>query len=248
MSCHQHFKHYLRVLYPDLNRRHARGKCTITAFLFIKFISMRLVTCSYLALDVEPTDICSSPCEVIAPDGVFSMMAVPQRQTNAVLVFCSAAGAKLPLAQTGSTATTETRVQKWCLVTPNILIKFNGVRFEALSGHWNDGFCLGSGILISIRDSAKGKPNFDSIETRAPEMSLLVNPENRHPRLYGLVSLLIMYTSPMRMTEPIIMDMAMMGKLTRANSSCRTLMCFLARISRHSMPANDALNAVLNAP
>lgn len=99
MSYHQHFKHFLRVLYPDLNRRHARGKCTITAFLFIKFVSMRLVTCSYLALDAEPMDICSSPGEVIAPDGVFSMMAAPQRQTNAVLVFCSAAGAKLSLAQ-----------------------------------------------------------------------------------------------------------------------------------------------------
>lgn len=128
------------------------------------------------------------------------------------------------------------------------MIKFDGVAFQALSGHWNGGFCLASGIPVSIRDSPKGKPSFDSIEIKAPAMSLPVNPEKRHPKLYGLLSLLIMYTSPMRMTEPIIMDMAMMGKLTRANSSCRTLMCFLARMSRQSMPANDALNAVLKAP
>lgn len=133
-------------------------------------------------------------------------------------------------------------------MTPETRIKLDGVVLQALSGHRNDGFYLGSGIPVSMRDSAKGKPSFDSIETKAPAMSLPVNPEKRHPRLYGLVSLLIMYTSPMRMTEPIIMDMAMMGKLTRANSSCRTLMCFLARISRQSMPANDALKAVLKAP
>lgn len=128
------------------------------------------------------------------------------------------------------------------------MIKFDGVISEALLGHRNGGFWLGSGIPMSIRDSAKGKPNFDRIETKASAMSLLVMPWKRHPKLYGLVSLLIMYTSPMRITEPIIMAMAMMGKLTRANSICRTLMCFLARISLHSMPANDALKAVLKAP
>lgn len=52
----------------------------------------------------------------------------------------------------------------------------------------------------------------------------------------------------MRMTDPIIMDMAMIGKLIRANSSCRTFIFFLARMSLHSMPAKDALKAVLKAP
>lgn len=75
--------------------------------IYIKFVSMHLVTCSYLALNAEPNHgICSSPCKVIAPDGVFSMMAVPQRQSNAVFAFCSAAGAKLLLLQMSSTATT----------------------------------------------------------------------------------------------------------------------------------------------
>lgn len=69
---------------------------------------MRLVTCSYLALDAEHMAyrICSSPCEVVAPNGAFPMMAVPQRQSNAVKILCSAAGAKLLLLKTCSSMAT----------------------------------------------------------------------------------------------------------------------------------------------
>lgn len=48
--------------------------------------------------------ICSSPCEVVAPNGAFPMMAVPQRQSNAVEILCSAAGAKLLLLKTCSSS------------------------------------------------------------------------------------------------------------------------------------------------
>lgn len=57
-----------------------------------------------------------------------------------------------------------------------------------------------------------------------------------------------MYTSPIRTVQPTAMEIAMIGRLTRANSRSRTWMCFRARISRHRRPARDALNAVLNAP
>lgn len=69
-----------------------------------------------------------------------------------------------------------------------------------------------------------------------------------HPKLYGFVPLLIMYTSPTRTAQPTVMAMAIMGRLTRANSRRRTLMCLRASMSRHRRPASDALNAVLKAP
>ena len=62
------------------------------------------------------------------------------------------------------------------------------------------------------------------------------------------MSFLIMYTSAMRATQPTVMAIAMMGRFTLANSSLRTCMCFLPRISRQSSPASDALKAVLKAP
>lgn len=52
----------------------------------------------------------------------------------------------------------------------------------------------------------------------------------------------------MSTVNPTTIVIAIIGKLTRANSSPPTRICFLARISRHSIPARDALNAKLKAP
>ena len=67
------------------------------------------------------------------------------------------------------------------------------------------------------------------------------------PGLYPAVPL-VSQTWPTSTAHEMPIVKAMILKFTLANSDARTTMCFLARISRQSMPAKDAEKAVLNAP
>lgn len=56
------------------------------------------------------------------------------------------------------------------------------------------------------------------------------------------------YTSPTKIVQAIAIANAIIGKLTRANSLCKTRMSFLYRLSRQSRPASDAPKEMLKAP
>lgn len=59
---------------------------------------------------------------------------------------------------------------------------------------------------------------------------------------------LVIYTCPINTTHPTTIAIVIMGKFVTAKSRLLTKMCFLAKMSLHSMPAREALKAVLKAP